>query len=311
MPTGACGVNCDVCRLNLLGICSTCGPGRSEEGLKKMAAQARVLGSPCPILACASDRKKEYCPRDCEDFPCDNFKAGPYPFSQGFLSMQERRRKQGAQAKTPSGDVLKVPVQYWEELKKSDMEEICRYASARNYPPTGLLLPFLKEYLLVDTENRCLRRQSHGRWDRMEDPLLELVCLVYLLNVGPQNPSHELVSIKELKSGHFFTGPHELKIQPLLDLYGNDLDRFKEAAERARGEALDLADAAYMFQAFPKVPLYYLLWKGDEEFEPRLSILFDRTIEHHLAADAIWGLVNLVSDVLLSFSFTPGSKEDR
>lgn len=225
--------------------------------------------------------------------------------------MQERRRKEGVQAKTPSGDVLKVPAQYWEELRKGDMEEICGYAAARIYPPTGLLLPFLKEYLLVDAENRCLRRQSHGQWDRMENPLLELVCLVYLLNVGPQTLSHELVSVKELKSGHFFTGPHELKTQPLLDRYGNDLDLFKEAAEHARGEVLELADAAYMFQAFPKVPLYYLLWKGDEEFEPRLSILFDRSIEHHLAADAIWGLVNLVSDVLLAFSGSSVSERSR
>jgi len=308
MPTGACGINCDVCRLNLLGFCSTCGAGTSKEGLKKMETQLRVLGSPCPILACASENRIEYCPRDCEAFPCDRFWAGPYPFSQGFLNMQERRRKQGEKAKTPSDDVLKVPVQYWEELRKGDTEEICEYASAKNYPPMGLLLPFLKEYLLVDTENRCLRRQSHGQWEPMENPLLELVCLVYLLNAGPQALSHEMVSVKELKSGHFFTGPHELKIQPLLECYGKDLERFKEAAEGARGEVLDLADAAYMFQAFPKVPLYYLLWKGDEEFDPRLSILFDRSIEHHLAADAIWGLVNLVSEVLLSF--TSPSEED-
>ncbi len=311
MSTGACGINCDVCRLNLLGFCSTCGAGTSQDGLKKMETQLKVLGSPCPILACASESRIEYCPRDCESFPCDRFRAGPYPFSEGFLNMQERRRKQGAQARTPSGDVLKVPVQYWEELRKGDMEEICGNATARNYPPMGLLLPFLKEYLLVDTENRCLCGQSHGQWERMENPLLELVCLVYLLNAGPQTLSQEMVSVKELKSGHFFTGPHELKIQPLLDCYGNDLERFKEAAEGARGEFLDLADAAYMFQAFPKVPLYYLLWKGDEEFEPRLSVLFDRSIEHHLAADAIWGLVNLVSDVLLSFSFNSASGKDQ
>jgi hypothetical protein len=311
MPTGACGINCDVCRLNLLGICSTCGGGTSQEGLKKMETQLRVLGSPCPILACALETRIAYCPRDCDVFPCDKFTAGPYPYSKGFLSMQERRRTQNPQPKTPSGDIIKVPGQYWEDLRMRDLEQLCEFASARNYPPTGLLLPFLKEYLLVDTENRCLCRQSHGQWERMENPLLELVCLVYLLNVGPQPLSHELVSVKELKSGHFFTGPHELRIQPLLHFYGNDLERFKEAAEGARGEVLDLADAAYMFQAFPKVPLYYLLWQGDEEFQPRLSILFDRSIEHHLAADAIWGLVNLVSDVLLSFSFASTSEPDQ
>ena len=98
---------------------------------------------------------------------------------------------------------------------------------------------------------------------------------------------------------HFFTGFHELKTRPLLKRYGNDLRGFKKAAERLGGEVLDLADAAYMFLAFPRVPLYYLFWEGDQEFEARLSILFDRSIERHLAADAIWGLVQLISDILL------------
>jgi hypothetical protein len=40
------------------------------------------------------------------------------------------------------------------------------------------------------------------------------------------------------------------------------------------------------------------LWVGDDEFQPRLSVLFDRTIDQHLAPDAVWGLVNLVSDRL-------------
>jgi hypothetical protein len=108
-----------------------------------------------------------------------------------------------------------------------------------------------------------------------------------------------MISVQELKSAHFFQGPHELKVRPLLQRYGGDLEGFKEATERLGGEALDLADAAYKLSAFPKVPLYYLFWKGDDEFEPRLSILFDRSIECHLSADAIWGLVSLVSGRLL------------
>jgi hypothetical protein len=216
--------------------------------------------------------------------------------------MQERRREAGSAAKTPSGDDVKVPKEYWEELKKSDVDTICEKALARRYPPMGLLLPFLREYVLVDMGDRCIRRQSEDHWERIDNPLLELVCLVYLLNAGPVPINQEMVSVKELKSAHFFTGPHALRVQPLLDRYGKDPDSFMEAAESVGGEALDLADVAYKFLAFPKVPLYYLFWKGDEEFNPRLSILFDRSIEDHLAADAIWGLVNVISEVLLSFS---------
>ncbi len=298
MATGACGINCDVCRLNVLGICSTCGSGGSQEAQRKIAAQERILGAPCPILTCARENHIEYCLRDCDRFPCDEFCIGPYPFSKGFLNMQERRRGESPPAKTPSGDVFKVPAEYWEDLGQCDIETICANAGAKNYPHVGLLLPFLKEYLLVDMQNRSVCRQGHGQWERIDNSLLELVCLVYLLNAGPEPISQKMVSAQELKSAHFFTGPHELKVKPLLKLYGNDLDGFKKAAGDLGGESLDLADVAYKFLVFPKVPLYYLFWAGDDEFDPRLSILFDRSIEHHLAADAIWGLVNLVSEIL-------------
>ena len=302
MSTGACGINCDVCRLNVLGICSTCGPGRSQEAQKKVAAQERILGAPCHILACATKKRVDYCLRDCERFPCDEFRIGPYPLSQGYMNMQERRRSEAPLAKTPSGDVLKVPPEYWEDLEQRDIETICENAGAKNYPRIGVLLPFLKEYLLVDRQNRSVCRQGNGQWERIDNPLLELVCLVYLLNVRPEPITHEMISVQELKSAHFFAGPHELKVKPLLKRYGNDFAGFKQAAEGIGGEVLDLADAAYKFSAFPKVPLYYLLWARDDEFDPRLSILFDRSIEHHLAADAIWGLVNLVSDILINES---------
>ena len=60
-----------------------------------------------------------------------------------------------------------------------------------------------------------------------------------------------------------------------------------------------MADAAYRLLPFPRTPVYYLLWIGDEEFRPRLSVLFDRSIEEFFSASAIWSLVNLVSRELL------------
>jgi hypothetical protein len=198
-----------------------------------------------------------------------------------------------------SADLVKVPIHYWEELKQRDVEALCEISLARPYPPKGLVLPFLSGEILMDRIDRCLRYQQRGKWERIEYPLLELLSLVYLLGVGAVPLSGELVSVQELKDSHFFRGPHQLKIGPVIARYGDDPDGFKKAAEALGGEIKDLAHAAYKIRAFPKAPIYYLLWEGDEEFEPRLSVLFDRTIEMHLAADAIWALVNIVSDTLV------------
>jgi hypothetical protein len=169
----------------------------------------------------------------------------------------------------------------------------------------GPIVRFLNVDLLLDREERCLRYLKGSRWEPFSYPLLELISLVFLLNVGPASPEGTLVSAAELKSAHFFQGPHELKVGPLIKRYGHDIVGFRERAAALGGEVQEMADAACRLPALPNVPLYYLLWEGDEEFGPHLSILFDRTVEQHLPADGIWGLVSLVSDALLRGSLIP------
>ncbi len=219
--------------------------------------------------------------------------------NQGFISMKKRPPNETPSERTPSGNSVTVPDQHWNDLETKDPEMICMRALAKNHPPEGFLLPFLKEDILVDKQKRCLFRKVPNGQIPLKSPLLELTSLIYLLGAGPEPLGNRIVSVKELKSAHFFRGPHELRIRSVLERYGNDVEGFKRAAEQLGGEPLDMGDAAYRFWAFPKVPLCYLLWKGDEEFPPDLSVLFDRSIENHLAPDAIWGLVDLVSDILL------------
>ncbi len=201
---------------------------------------------------------------------------------------------------------IQVPPQHWADLKAEDMKRLCDRSLAGESPPNGLILSVLGREILVDRDEACLKSRKAGSWEKVEEPLLELLILVYLLKAKPDSLINELISVQELKDSHFFQGPHELRLGPLFTRYGLDPNGFKEAAESLGGEALDLADISYSIPALPKVPLYYLLWEGDEEFEPRISVLFDRSVEKHLSADAIWGLVNLVSEAFVkapSFPF--------
>lgn len=300
MPTGACGINCDVCKLNLLGTCSTCGPGTSLDADRKLAAQQRLLGSTCPILDCARMNRIEYCMRDCNQFPCSNFRAGPYPFSKGFLMMQQRRLKERPPAFAPDGSRVSVAAKYWDELQQKDITSLCNLTLFEPFAPHQVLFRFLNEDVLLDTENRCLKRRTEQQWEPTADPLLELATVLYLINVKDIYPvGKDIVGVKDLKEGHFFQGPHALKTEPLVRRYGNDARGFREAAEFLAGEAVQMADAAYRLQPFPRVGLYFLLWLGDREFAPQVTVLFDRSIEEIFAADAIWALVNRVATALL------------
>jgi hypothetical protein len=286
--------------LKLLGTCSSCGPGLSLEAEKKLATQQKLFGSPCAILACAKMNRIQYCLRDCNQFPCDNFSVGPYPFSEAYLQMQQRRRKQNPPAFAPDKTPVNVPGHFWENLQKRDINTLCNLTLFSAASAHQMVFTFLNENVMVDFNERCLKREKSLGWEKTTDPLLELLTLVYLNKVKILHPlGREIVGVKDLKEAHFFQGPHALQIEPLLQRYGQDIKGFKEAAEYLAGHPMDMADAAYRLLPFPRMPVYYLFWKGDDEFGPRISVLFDRSIEELFSADAIWGLVSRVSTALL------------
>ena len=197
-----------------------------------------------------------------------------------------------------TGSPLQVPLAYWDQLNQADLSQLCRMALARPVSSDSLALAVLNTEVLINVRQHSLHRFEQGDWHKCEDELLELVVLVYLLKAASVPLTGELISVSDLKDAHFFQGPHELKTDSLLERFGADFEAFHAAALHLEGKKIKMADAACRLLPLPRIPIYYLLWQGDEQFAPRLSILFDRSIEQLLAADAIWGLVNMVNERL-------------
>ena len=186
---------------------------------------------------------------------------------------------------------------YWEEVLHRDKTSLCNVTFFDEVAPDTLQYRFLNETIRIDLSRRSLLRQdAQGVWTQCDDPLLSLATVMYLKAIDAIYPmGKDIVGVKDLKEGHFFAGPHEFRTQPILGRYAEDLTGFQNAARQLGGEPVEMADTAFRLLPFPRVPLYFLLWRGDEEFKPRLQILFDRPIENVLAADAIWALVNRVA----------------
>jgi len=214
--------------------------------------------------------------------------------------MQKRRRKQIPPAYAPDNVPASVAPEFWDKLQHKDINHLCNLTLFSPVSERQLSFRFLNEEVLVDVDNRCLKRFGRNGWEKTDDPLLELVTVIYLISVREVYPlGRDIVGPKDLKEAHFFQGPHELKLDALIKRYGRDLNGFKAAALHLEGEAQNMADTAYKLLPFPRVPLYYLLWQEDDEFKAGMNVLFDRSIEQVFSADAIWGLVNRVSSSLL------------
>jgi hypothetical protein len=198
---------------------------------------------------------------------------------------------------------------HWDRLSKLHPTDVCNRTEALYNPAReGFLLPVYNlRYLILPKEKKLLRVEWNDQ-PVEEDlyPFFYLMVLVYLTEAKEIKPTHTWISEKDLKGGStFFRGPHSLQVEELEDLYGKDPDAFLKAGKKLGGNEILYGDKGFALEVLPKVPLAYILWKGDEEFPPRIGILFDSTIESHLPLDMIWCLVAETSRRLAE-PFSPG-----
>jgi len=297
MATGACGIDCTVCRLHVSGICSTCGAGYSSAGKDKLEAQYRLFGSGCPVLMCAVERKIGYCLRDCHQFPCEKFSTGPFPFSEPFMKMQKRRREQiGAM---PAASWPDTTPRFWEILLSKEPMEVCKSTGATLTGDGNYRLKCLNDSWLIDIQQKNIIKtegEFGGEWDRQ----IPFLILVYMAMANDQPLSGEMVALRDLIVGHgFFQGRYKLETEDLQRAFGEDRDVFLRAAQQLEGSALQEADVAVRLHIFPKFPVDYLMRLKDDEFPANITILLDRKLPAHYPMAAAAVAINLLSGRLL------------
>ncbi len=89
-------------------------------------------------------------------------------------------------------------------------------------------------------------------------------------------PSGRMAVPQELPGGRtFFTGAHAVATGQLAKGFEEDPDRLIDRALGFGGELIEGADVAIRVPGLPYVPLYVLLWRGDQEFPVRAVVGID------------------------------------
>ena len=134
-------------------------------------------------------------------------------------------------------------------------------------------------------------------------PLRDKILIVHYLSQAKGIPlTNKIISYKELPEGsNYFPTFSKRAIKPILDHFGKEPERLVDVATKLGGYEVDYGDVAVTINAFPRVPITFVLWKGDEEFPADVNILFDSTIPDYLSTEDInvlceaiaWRLVRL------------------
>ena len=172
----------------------------------------------------------------------------------------------------------------FERLASLKVEDVCRRTGAEFDPKErAYFVRFLRDTYRIDPWGQSFRPSASAE--------LQVGIISYLISAQDIPLASRWVKMEELKGGNLFASSHPFPIDPLIKRYGFDPDAFLQRGISLGGLPQSFGDAGLRFLALPRIPIAFVLWKGDEEFPPRLSVLFDATADRHLSLDALYGLV--------------------
>ena len=165
---------------------------------------------------------------------------------------------------------------YWDEFARLDPETVCnRTLADYQVKQRAYTLPVLNQDYVILPHQRGIKRLTEGGTLTEEDLTKEftLMLLFYLLRAKNIPLARKWISEKDLPGGEtFFRGPHALSVDLVEKKYGQNPEGFIEAGKLLGGTPVRFGDTSIALDVFPRIPIIYILWMGDEEF-PHQSLL--------------------------------------
>ena len=170
-------------------------------------------------------------------------------------------------------------------LRQADLADVCLKSGAVPVGADTIRLTFLNRDYLIDRLAGAVTLGSEAE----PVPIAEsLLILHYLVTARGTPPANVQISFKEMPEGVvYYPTFYKRAIRPLLSRFGSSPAGLIPAAAMFGGVDAHQGDAAVTVQAFPKVAVTWVLWKGDDEFPAEGTILVDQTIQDYLPTEDI------------------------
>jgi len=180
-----------------------------------------------------------------------------------------------------------------EKLLQSDIRERCAKSGATYNSAENLIeIPFM--------DRTCRIHLPDGTFDPLEDGtdlrLSEQILILHYLSTASGVPlSNEVITFGQIPDGTFYVPAFRRRsIDWLVGVFGRKPDALLEAAKCLGGCPAEYGDVAVRFQVFPRVPMTFVLWRGDDEFPPSGNVLFDSTISQYLPTEDVAVLAGML-----------------
>ena len=173
-----------------------------------------------------------------------------------------------------------------EKLAKiSDIEKQCRKSGARYVDPTKIIIDYLnKPYHITLPDIEISLEDS-----KVEVPLKDKILLLHYFTLAKDTPATGiLITYKQLPGGiSYFPAFSQRAIAPFVNHFGKNPELLIKVAAKLGGREAEYGDVSVNVNAFDRVPITLVLWRGDEELAPNGNILFDANISDYLSTEDV------------------------
>jgi hypothetical protein len=185
--------------------------------------------------------------------------------------------------------------------KTSDIREQCRKSDARYIGPNEIVIHYLNQPHHITVRECRIWLENSDK----ETPLRDKILILHYFTGAKGTPATgKAIAYKQLPGGiNYFPAFSQRAIGPLVKSFGRSPELLARVAAKLGAHDAAYGDISVTINAFDRVPLTLVLWRGDEEVAPNGNILFDANISDYLSTEdvtvlsetIVWRLVKDVS----------------
>ncbi len=188
----------------------------------------------------------------------------------------------------------------WKELDAKACQALARKSGCPVNQVDGQVtieLPWLSQRLVVNRTAKKIRDL-----DSDDEVIIyqQLITLHYLNTADGVSLSGKWVSYRDLPGGHaYFSNFCKRANEPLRKFIDREPEAFFTWLRELPGRATDFGDFSCHLRVLPRVPVLIIYWRGDEEMDSALNVLFDETALHYLSLEDLVVLAQMVIHQLI------------
>ena len=172
----------------------------------------------------------------------------------------------------------------WKKLSERNITEVARFSSSSLIDLWNIELEFIGEKFIVDQKKKIVRGAG-----REEVPIVwRILMLHYLIMAKDKDLTAKKIGFAQIRGASGYLGPFKARVlAPLIKGFSDDVKALVKVGQSIGGIKREFGDASVTIHAFAKVPITYVLWRGDDEFPPEGQAMFDSSIVSFLPLEDI------------------------